>query len=108
MRRAARVDANQAAVVKALRKIGAAVTHIHPLGNGVADLLVSYRNKWTVMEVKDGSKPPSARELTDDERTWIAEQKALVAVVNSPDEAVRYVTASRDEIDDQHRWCSVQ
>lgn len=88
-----RVDANQAAVVKALRKIGASVTPIHVVGKGVADLLVSFRNVWWVMEVKDGSKPPSARELTPDEREWIAGQKALVAIVNSPEEAVRLVAA---------------
>lgn len=88
-----RVDANQAAVVKALRKIGAAVTHMHPLGGGVADLLVSFRNEWFVLEVKDGAKPPSARELTPDEREWIAGQKALVAIVNSPEEAIRLVSA---------------
>jgi hypothetical protein len=45
------------------------------------------------MEVKDGSKPPSARELTPDEKEWIAKQKALVAIINSPEEAVRLVTA---------------
>lgn len=90
---ARRVDANQADVVKALRKIGATVTHIHPLGHGVPDLLVSFRNSWYVMEIKDGSKPPSARELTPDERAWIAEQKALVAIINSPEEAVRFITA---------------
>lgn len=88
-----RVDANQAAVVKALRKIGAAVTPIHVVGKGVADLLVSFRNEWFVLEVKDGSKPPSARELTADEREWIAAQRAIVAIVSSPEEAVRLVTA---------------
>jgi hypothetical protein len=88
-----RVDENQAAVVKALRAIGAEVTFLHALGHGVADLLVSYRNAWHVLEVKDGAKPPSARELTPDEQEWIAKQRALVAIVNSPEEAVRYVTA---------------
>jgi phosphopantothenoylcysteine synthetase/decarboxylase len=88
-----RVDANQREVVKALRKAGAEVTFIHTLGKGVPDLLVSFRNVWSVMEVKDGSKPPSARELTPDEKEWIAKQKALVAIINSPEEAVRFITA---------------
>lgn len=88
-----RADANQAAVTKALRKIGAEVTHIHRLGRGVPDLLVSFRNIWHVLEVKDGAKPPSARALTPDEQAWISRQKALVAIVNSPEEAVRYITA---------------
>lgn len=88
-----RADANQAAVTKALRKVGAAVTPIHVVGKGVADLLVSFRNTWYVLELKDGTKPPSARVLTEDERYWIQEQKAHVAIINSPEEAVRYITA---------------
>ena len=91
MRRAARVDANQAEVVKALRKIGATVTPLHRVGRGVADLLVSFRQKWFVLEVKDGAKPPSARELTPDERKWIGEQRAPVFVVTSPLEAVNFL-----------------
>jgi hypothetical protein len=88
-----RTDANQVAVTEALRKIGAVVTPIHTVGKGVADLLVSFRNAWYVLEVKDGAKPPSARELTPDERVWIGRQKALVAIINSPEEAVRFITA---------------
>lgn len=88
MRRAARIDANQPAVVEALRRIGAAVTPMHTLGNGVADLLVSYRQSWLCMEVKDGSLPPSKRALTDLERIWIGAQHAPVYVVTSPLEAI--------------------
>lgn len=91
MRRAARVDDNQAAVVKALRMIGAAVTPIHMVGRGVSDLLVSFRQRWFVLEVKDGAKPPSARELTPDEKRWIGEQRAAVFIVTSPWEAVDLV-----------------
>lgn len=92
MRRAARIDANQPAVVEALRSIGAEVTHIHPLGGGVSDLLCSFRQKWFVLEVKDGEKPPSARKLTDDEKTWIGRQNAPVFIVNSPEEAIGVLT----------------
>ena len=88
MRRAARVDSNQGDIVKALRKIGAVVTPLHTVGKGVADLLVSFRQQWFLMEVKDGAKPPSKRELTTDEKRWIGEQKAPVFIVTSPIEAV--------------------
>ena len=90
--RVRRVDDNQAEVVKALRKIGAEVTHLHTLGRGVSDLLVSFRQGWYVLEVKDGRKPPSARALTKDEKSWIGLQRAPVYVVNSPDEAVGLLT----------------
>lgn len=72
----------------ALRKIGAVVTPLHAVGKGVSDLLVSFRQKWLVMEVKDGAKPPSARKLTKDEERWIGEQRAPVYIVTSPIEAV--------------------
>ena len=88
MRRFARVDDNQAEIVQALRKAGVVVTPMHQLGKGVADLLCSYRQVWTVLEVKDGSKPPSARKLTTDEARWIAAQKAPVYVVTTALEAV--------------------
>ena len=88
MRRNAKVDTNQAEIVQALRKAGVVVTPMHQLGHGVADLLCSYRQRWMVLEVKDGAKPPSARKLTQDEAEWIAEQKAPVYIVTSPMEAV--------------------
>ena len=88
MRRAAKIDANQPEVVAGLRKIGAVVTPLHRVGEGVSDLLVSFRQRWLVMEVKDGSLPPSRRELTTDQKRWIAAQRAPVYVVNSPQDAI--------------------
>lgn len=85
------MDANQAEIVKALRKLGAVVTPIHMVGNGVSDLLVSFRQRWLVLEVKDGAKPPSKRELTPDEERWIGEQRAPVFIVTSPLEAVNFL-----------------
>lgn len=87
-----RADDNQPAVVKALRAVGAIVEPIHRLGRGVSDLLVSYDQRWTVLEVKDGSKPPSAQKLTPDEKKWIAKQKAPVYIVRNEKEAVDVVT----------------
>ena len=70
MSRAKRVDANQSAIVAALRDIGAFVQPLHMVGQGVPDLLVIYRGKIHVAEVKDGSKPKSARKLTEAEIEW--------------------------------------
>ena len=52
MRRAARVDANQAQIVSALRAAGA---NVWILGLPV-DLLVGYKGQTILMEVKDGPK----------------------------------------------------
>lgn len=70
MRRAAKIDANQPAIVKALRSIGATVQPLHTVGQGVPDLLVGWRGMTLLFEVKDGSKPPSERKLTPDQEKW--------------------------------------
>lgn len=95
MRRAARVDDNQAEIVKALRQVGAKVQSLAPIGNGCPDLLVAFRQVNFLFEVKDGSKPPSARKLTPDEAAWIAGWGAPVFVVNSAVEAVGILSMQR-------------
>lgn len=41
------------------------------MGRGVPDLLVGTpRGRLVLLEVKDGSKPPSVRKLTPDQREW--------------------------------------
>ena len=72
MRRAAKTDRNQAEIVSALRSIGATVQPLHTVGQGVPDLLVGFRGQTLLMEIKDGNKPPSARELTPDQQEWIS------------------------------------
>ena len=69
--RAARIDANQPEIVKALRDVGAFVQSLATIGKGCPDLLVAFRGKWHVLEVKDGAKPPSARKLTKGEMSFV-------------------------------------
>lgn len=90
-RQAARVDANQAEIVAALRKAGAKVEHMHAMGGGFPDLLVMWRGVLTLLEVKDGNKPPSARKLTPDQVKWHAEWKECVFVVESVEQALEAI-----------------
>ena len=85
-----RVDANHAAIVKALRAIGCSVQPLDN-GKGVPDLLVGYRGRNDLFEVKDGDKPPSARRLTADEQRWHAQWRGQVCIVCSVDEAIKAV-----------------
>lgn len=87
MRRAARTDGNQIAVVDALRHAGATVQILAAVGAGCPDLLVGYRGQNYLLEVKDGRKPPSKRRLTMDEARWVASWAGSVAIVNSVKEA---------------------
>lgn len=87
MRRAARRDAGEQDIIKAMREVGAYVKVIND--EGLFDLLVSYRGKTLMIEVKDGTKPPSARRLTDAEQKFHDEWPGSdLYIVNSVDEAL--------------------
>jgi hypothetical protein len=88
MRYANRIDANQNAIVDALRECGATVRIISQ-GAGIPDLLVGYNGYTILMELKDGSKPPSARRLTEDEQKFFDEWTGgMLVIVNNIDEAL--------------------
>jgi hypothetical protein len=96
VRRAAKVDANHAEIVKALRAAGCGVIDMSPMGKGVPDLLVHAPTfpacrMPVFLEVKDGKKPPSARKLTPDQERFHREWKGCVFVVTSADEALAAV-----------------
>jgi hypothetical protein len=87
-RRAARVDTNHAVIVGALRACGATVQSLAQVGGGCPDILVGYRGRNLLLEIKDGSKPPSARKLTADQVPWHAEWRGAVRVVDNVDSAI--------------------
>jgi hypothetical protein len=69
--RARKIDANQNEVVAALRRIpGCSVAITSMVGQGFPDLVVGYKGRNYLIELKDGSKPPSARKLTPDEERF--------------------------------------
>lgn len=90
-RYAAKVDKNQKEVVKALRKAGASVQHLHAVGAGCPDILVGYQGANHLVEIKDGKKPPSARKLTPDQVEWHDEWRGSVHVVKSVTEALAVI-----------------
>jgi predicted Holliday junction resolvase-like endonuclease len=66
--RANRIDANQTEIVEALRKAGAEWIPTSGDPSIGFDGLVAHQGRLFVVEIKDGSKPASARRLTDRER----------------------------------------
>ncbi len=88
--RAAKVDENQKEIVAALRKAGVFVQSLASVGQGVPDLLCGFRNRWVLLEVKDGKKVQSAQKLTPEQKLWheAARRCAPVHVVNSIDQAI--------------------
>lgn len=91
MRRAARVDANHAQIVAALRAAGCSVSSIAAVGGGLPDLLVGRSGMNYLLEVKDGSKSPSARRLTGDELIWHENWRGQVETVYNVQDALEVV-----------------
>lgn len=98
VRRAARIDANQPAIVEALRQLGAFVQPLHMVGQGCPDLLVAFRGQTLLVEIKDGSKPPSERRLTPDQQIWHSRWiGGPLSIVTDIDGAIRAVGVVEQE-----------
>ncbi len=90
---AKRVDRNQGDIVRWLRQYGATVQPLHAQGQGCPDLLVGWRGRNLLFELKDGQLPPSARRLTPDEARWHRDWRGQVCTVGSWDEVESWLTA---------------
>jgi len=58
------VDANQTAIVAALRQVGCEVLSLAAIGRGAPDLLACRADQVYLLEIKDGKKSPSRQKLT--------------------------------------------
>lgn len=91
---ARKVDRNHTDVVDALRAAGVWVVSTAALGNGFPDLLCWCRGMFHLIEIKDGSKPLSARKLTEAEEKFIRNCPGPVHIVTSPVQALIAVGAT--------------
>lgn len=89
MRRAAKADANQPIIVAALRRCGFVVAHCHTVGGGFPDLVIARRGWTGLVEVKDGSKPPSARKLTPDEAEFHAKWPGEIYILETVEDVLK-------------------
>jgi hypothetical protein len=96
--RAARVDANQRAVVQALRGYGCSVLHLHMVGGGCHDLLIATppdTNGWRRLGLVE-IKTPTAAKRKDQDKTpdqikfWAEWHGAPMALVDGADAALRF------------------
>ena len=87
MRFRARIDSNQPAIVKALREAGATVLHLHAVGHGCPDLCVGLKGKNYLFEIKDPTKRPSQRQLTDDEKAVFYAWRGQIDKIETVEEA---------------------
>ncbi len=88
-----RVDSTQAQIVKELRRLGMEVEHLHTVGKGCPDILVGYRGKNVLLEIKRDEKA----KLTPDQVIWHSVWKGQVAVVSNPQAAIKAVRIACSE-----------
>lgn len=81
--RAAKVDGNQAEIVKALRAAGATVQHLHKVGEGCPDILAGFRSENYILELKQ----PKGK-VNKLQKEWHDNWRGHVFVVRSVDEAL--------------------
>jgi hypothetical protein len=93
VRRAARTDDNHAEIIKAFRKFGCSVADTHALGGGFPDAVVAKNYKTVLIEIKDGAKPLSARQLTIDEAKFYDKWQGLYFIVESLSDVIDVVRA---------------
>lgn len=80
-------DANQKPIVEALERCGASVQSITRVGHGCPDLLVGFRRRTFLLEVKSETGA-----LNDEQVEWHQLWRGMpVAVVRTPEEALQAV-----------------
>jgi Holliday junction resolvase len=88
MRRRARRDDNHRDIVATFRACHASVLDTASLGNGAPDLIIGYNKQTVLVEVKDGSKPPSKRKLTLDEVEFMNTWRGKYVIIESVDDVI--------------------
>jgi hypothetical protein len=91
MRKFARKDGNHKEIIAAFRSLGATVFDTASLGSGFPDCVIGMRGNNVLVEIKDGSLPPSKRKLTPDELKFHAEWRGKVVIINNVDEAIELI-----------------
>lgn len=81
---AAQVDGNQSIIVETLRKAGYAVLHLHAVGRGCPDLLVSKGQDMWLVEVKLPKGKLNDRQVEFHSK-WHGKP---IVIVHSPEEAL--------------------
>ena len=93
-----RTDANHSDIAAVMRSVGAYVIDCSQVGAGFPDLIVMFRGRIYLVEVKDGAKPPSRRRLTPAQQVLHVEVErsgCKVHIVKNKDEALALLGARR-------------
>lgn len=95
-RRHKRKDANHGEIVDLLRANGAMVDDVSALPDLGYDVIVHYRGVVVFVEIKDGEKSPSQRQLTDSEEAAALRHGEKYAVLESTEQARGLLNSIRE------------
>lgn len=95
MRLAAKKDANHDEIVLAFRSLGCGWMDTYQFGSPLLDGLAEINGQTLLIEIKDGSKPPSARKLTEGEAKTFATWRGDKAIIESVDDVISLVNKVR-------------
>lgn len=97
MKYAAKADANQKPIVAALRAIGAKVAPTHGVGQGFPDLVVTYRGRTMLLEIKDPTQPKHRHELTPAQKDFHADWTGEIHIVFTVEQAIEILMRGHHE-----------
>lgn len=99
IRRRARIDASQTAIVAELRRIGATVQSIATVGNGCPDLVVGWAGANYLIECKSerarAKKTGKIMRADEQHENWQDTWRGQVATVYTPHEALQAIGVLR-------------
>ena len=89
--KAKRVDTNQKEIVEAFRSLGCSVFITSMVGKGFPDIVVGFRGKNYLFEIKDGNKFKSQQRLTEPELLFFRDWVGQCAIIDSVDQVIYFI-----------------
>jgi hypothetical protein len=85
-----KVDDNHAEIIAAFRQLGWSARSTATIGKGFPDAAVGKFGHTYLIEIKDSSKPPSRRKLTEDEERFWREWRGSVIMIESVADVIEF------------------
>lgn len=95
-RRAAKVDANQAAIVKVLCQLGVSVEDTSGAHKGFTDIVAGYKGVTVLVEIKNSENHPCKRKLTTEQIKVHERFKGAITVIETVEQAIALVEKMRE------------
>lgn len=86
-----KTDRNHKEIIDKCRTLGLSVFSTHTIGKGFPDIVVGYKKKNYLIEIKDGEKSPSQRKLTKDEVIFFENWNGQVDIANNFDDVKKII-----------------